>query len=427
MSLFLIFLALIAAGIPIAIAMGMVPFGYVIISGDFPITMLSYKMFDAIDNFCLIAVPLFILGGNLITQIGMTQKLVAFSNELVGRITGGLSHVNVVVSTLFGGLNGSAVGDAAAVGSILIKPMREAGFSKAYSAAVTAASGTISGIIPPSVPFIIFATAVPHMSIGALFVGGIVPGVMVCLLQCLAGYFISKHRHYPKITEPFHFSSFWKVSLEAVPALILVGIIIFGLRGGVFTPTEAGSIIVIYALLFGFVIYRTLNLKSFFSILRETAVTTGVIFLVIGSAGPFMWLLTRMGATQTLTQSLLSLTSNPVLWWVLVAIFLLIAGMVMDTVANLLILSPIVFLAAKNMGFDPFVSSIAIVILLIVGTSSPPVGISLFVTCAIAEERIEKASLDVIPFLLGPIIVVAILLCFPELAKIVPRLFGFMV
>jgi len=427
MQFFLTFLVLIAIGLPISIAMGMVPFGYLGITHKYPFAILVYKMFDVIDNFCLIAVPLFILGGNLITAIGVTEKLLGFCNEIVGRFRGGLSHVNVLTSTIFGGLNGSAVGDAAAVGSILIRPMKKMGYSGAYAAAVTAASGTISGIIPPSIPFIILASSVPNISIGALFIGGIIPGILICVGQCAAGYVVARVRNYPKLSDPFELAKFFRMTWDALPALLLVGLIIGGLRSGVFTPTEVASVIVTYALFLGFVVYRNLNFAILLKTLHETAITTGVIFLVIGCAGPFMWLLTRLGVTETLSRSLLGVTVNPVLWWIIVSAFLLVAGMLMDTVANLLIVGPIVYGAFEPLGFDPFVGSIAMVILLTMGTTTPPVGISLFVTSSIAEETIERVSVEVIPFIIPEIVVVMLILLFPGLAKFLPQLFGYIV
>ena len=427
MLLMLSFLFLIVIGFPIAMAIGIVVMGYDIIWREFPLTMIPYKMFDIMDNFCLIAVPIFILGGVLVTKIGITEKLIVISNQMVGRITGGMSHVNVLVSTLFGGLNGSAVGDAAAVGSILIKPMKKMGFSSGYSAAVTAASGTISAIIPPSIPFIVYASVVSEVSIGALFIGGIVPGVMICVAQCFAGYFVSVHRKYPKITEPFVLRQFIKDLLLATPALILVAIIIFGLRSGVFTPTEVASVIVVYAMVLGFVVYRNLTLKTLFEALYEAALTTGMIFLIIACAAPFMWIITKIGITESICSTLLGLSDNGFIWWTIVAAFLLVVGMIMDITANLLILGPIVFTAAKGLGFDPLVSSIVIVLLLLMGIATPPVGIALYATCAIAEEGIEKASIEVIPFILAEVCVVALILVFPELVKFLPRVFGYVV
>ncbi len=187
MWLIVFFFLIIIVGFPIALALGVVPAGYVLITGEYPLTIVPFMMYERVNNFSLIAIPLFIFGGNVISKIGVTEKLIAFSNEIVGRLRGGLSHVNVLVSTLFGGLNGSAVGDAAAVGSIIIKPMIKTGFPPGYSAAVTAISGTISSIIPPSIPFILYTAAVPEVSIGALFIGGIVPGVMMCFGQCVDG------------------------------------------------------------------------------------------------------------------------------------------------------------------------------------------------------------------------------------------------
>lgn len=427
MSLFVLFFVLILIGLPIAVAMGIVPFCYVLLTSVCPVPLLAYKIYDAIDSFSLIAIPLFILGGNLITETGITQRLIVFSNELVGRVRGGLSHVNVVVSTILGGLNGSAVADAAAVGAVLIKPMKAMGMSGSYAAAVTACGGTIAAIIPPSIPFILYAASVPEMSVGALFIGGILPGVLICILMCVAGYLIAWYRGYPRVTDPFSMRKFLKAAWDALPALVLVGFVVLGLRSGVFTPAEAGAVITVFALAFGLLVYRNLTMRQLIKVLHETTVMTGIVFLVIGSAGPFMWVLTRIGAVESFTQSFLNLSNNAVVWWTVVIIFLLIAGMFMDTVANLVILSPIIFSAAKSMGFDPFVSSLAIVIILIIGTVTPPVGVSLFVTAAIAEAPIEKAGIEAIPFLLCEVLVVVIILCFPDLAKFIPRLFGYQV
>ena len=425
MSLFLFFLILLTLGVPIAIAMGVVPFVYVIFSDICPNCLLGYKMYDSVDSFTLIAVPLFMLGGNLVSVVGMTQKIINFADQIVGRIRGGLSHVNVLVSTILGGLNGSAVADVAAVGAILIKPMKKNGMKGSYAAAVTSVGGAIAAIIPPSIPFIIYATSVGDISIGALFVGGILPGICICCLMIVTGYIISVKRGVPKSEGKFEIKKFFKASIEASPALILVAIVIIGLRGGMFTPTEAGSIIVFYSLFVGIIIYKNLTLKILTNVLKETAVMTGVVFLVISAAGPFMWVLTRIGSINSLTDFFINLTTNPVLWWIGVFIFLLVAGMIMDTVANLIILSPIVYEAAKSMGFDPFVSSLVIAILMILGTVTPPVGVSLFVSSAIAEESIEDTGKEAIPFVCCVLFVLVIMLLFPNFTKFVPRLFGY--
>ena len=426
MSLFLVFLVLLVLGIPIAIAMGVVPFVYVFSTGVCPVSLLGYKLYDAVDSFTLIAVPLFMLGGNLVSATGMTHKIIAFADQIIGRITGGLSHVNVLVSTILGGLNGSAVADVAAVGAILIKPMKENGMKGSYAAAVTSVGGAIAAIIPPSIPFIIYATSIADISVGALFVGGILPGIIICILMIITGYIISVKRKIPKRTEEFEFKKLLKATFEALPALILVGIVIIGLRGGMFTPTEAGSIIVFYSLLVG-LINRKLTLKKLADLLLETSIMTGVVFLVISAAGPFMWVLTRIGSIDSLTNFFINLTDVPVLWWAGVFVFLLVAGMIMDTVANLIILSPIVYEAAKSMGFDPFVSSLVICILLILGTVTPPVGVSLFVSSAIAEETIENTGIEAIPFILCVLLVLVALLVFPDFAKFVPKLFGYQI
>ena len=427
MVLFVLFFVLIALGMPIAIAVGIVALGYNVATGTFPFTIIPYKMFDIINNYSLIAVPIFIFAGALVTRIGVTEKLVELGNELVGRIRGGMSHVNVVASTMFGGLNGSAVGDAAAVGSILIPAMKKHGFSKGYSAAVTAAGGTIAAIIPPSIPMIVFASVVPEISIGALFISGIIPGILICISMCVAGYIVSVKRNYPKIETPFKLKKLIADFVQAIPALILVAIIIFGLRSGVFTPTEIASVIVVYALILGVFIYRNLTVEQFFAALYETVMTTGIVFLIIACAAPFMWMVTKIGVTESICSALLGISTNPFIWWIVVAVFLLFAGMVMDITANLLILGPIVFTAAQKLGFDPLITALVIVMILLMGIATPPVGIALYATCAIADESIEKASVEIIPFLIAEGIVVALIIIFPEIAKFLPRLFGYVV
>ena len=425
MFLFIIFLVLVALGIPIAIALGFVPFGYFLVTAKYPMSVLAYKMYDAIDNFTLIAIPLFILGGNLVTSIGLTEKLVNLCNELVGRIRGGLSHCFVLASTIFGGMNGSAVADTAAMGSLLIKPMIKMGFSRGYAAALAASAGTISALIPPSIPFILFATAVPSMSIGALFIGGILPGILVCIFMIIAGYLISRHRKYPKITTPFTIGRLLKVTVSALPALVLVVIILLGLRSGFFTPTEVAGVVVVYSLVFGFFFYRNLNLKILVENLYEAAMTTGIVFLVLACAGPFMWLLTVMGVAEQFTNALMGMTTIPLIWWFVVVVILLVAGMVMDTNANLLIIAPIVYQSAVGLGFDSFCSALAICITLLVGVVTPPVGISLFVAASVAETSIEECSLEIIPFVLCEVILVPSILFFPDAFKYLPRLFGY--
>lgn len=427
MFLFYFFLILISIGFPIALAMGIVPFAYVLITGEFPMKVLPYKMFEVLENFSLIAIPLFLLGGSLVTRIGLTEKLVNFSNELVGRMTGGLSHVNVLVSTIFGGLNGSAVADTAAVGSILIKPMIKMGFSRAYTAAVTACGATISAIIPPSIPFILFCTSVPNISIGALFISGIIPGILICFFMCLAGYFISKRRNYPKLETPFALKKLWVSTIDVLPALLLVGIVVGGLRSGVFTPTEAASVIVVFCLFWGFLVYRNLNFSILVDALVETTLIIGTIFLIIGCAGPFMWVLTRIGANDTISFALAGVSASPVIWWTVAIVIMLVAGMIMDTVANILILSPFFFEAAVAQGTDPLVSAFAISVVFLIGTVTPPVAISIYVAAAIAEEKIEKIGMEIIPFVIAELAVVALALIFPELVKFLPRAFGYKV
>ena len=425
MLLFLVFFILLAGGFPIAISLGIVPLGYVLSTNEFVTAVVAYKMFDGLDKYTLTAIPLFILGGNLVTSVGLTDRLITFSNELIGRVRGGLSHVNVIVSTMFGGLNGSAVGDAAAVGSILIEPMKRSGFSKGYASAVTACSGTISGIVPPSVPFIIYASVVPGISIGALFIGGILPGIMICFGQCVVGYILSVRRDYPRIKTTFKWRRFINTTFSASPALILVVIIIGGLRSGVFNPTEIGSVICVYAITFGFFVNRELSIRSLCDCLYKTTVDLGIIILVVACAAPFMWLLIKTGTIETISSFFGGFTDNMMLWWLIVGIFLLISGCVMDPVANLLIVGPVIHVAATQIGLDPFTSSLVIVIILIMGVATPPVGISLFVTSAISGASIEDTSREVIPFLIPIVITVIILIVFPDVAKLLPRLFGY--
>ncbi len=426
MYLILIFLLVIFIGYPVGFALFLMPIAYILISGHHNLDITAFTMYWSLNNFSLLAIPLFIFAGAVINAIGLTDDLVAFSKQLVGRIRGGLAHMNIAVSTLFGGLNGSIVADTATVGSIMIPAMKKEGYSGAFSAAVTAASSSIGAIIPPSIAMIIYAT-MTGISIGAMFIGGIFAGILMCFLQMVAAYIVSKKRKYPKYTIPFNFKEFIITFLKAMPAIIAVMIIVFGMRSGAFTATEAAAIVCTYVLFLGFVWYRNLTINKLLECAFDTILLSGGILIILGAAGPFMWVLTTDKMIADMLDALSFLTTSPTLTYLFLIISIIFAGMVMESTANCLITGPILAKIAISAGLDPFIVAFIIIIGITMGPVTPPVGISLYTAAGISKEKIEKISIDVIPFLIADLIALILVILFPAIVKFLPTILGYKV
>jgi tripartite ATP-independent transporter DctM subunit len=404
--------------------MALLPTAYIAITDVVPLTAVPYQMYTALDKFPLVAVPLFLLAGELMNLGAVTERLLELSRELVGRIRGGLSHITIMMSMLFASLNGSAVASTATIGGIMIPAMKRSGYSSSFSASVTAVSSTIGGIIPPSIAIVLFAS-VTNKSVGKLFSAGILPGVLVGLMFMAVAYVISVRRNYERYEVPFSVLALLKAFLRAILALSLPLILYFGIVGGVFTPTEAGAVVCFLAFLLGKFIYRTLSWRSFWDAIRRTVRLTAAIFIIIAAAGPFSWLLTSLGALQGLEAWLVGFEQNRLLFMVAFLAVILVAGMLADIVANLIILGPTLLAAAEKIGISDTQASMVICVGFLLGTVTPPVGICYFTAARIAEEKLEKVAVGLLPFIGAEVVLLILILLVPPLTGFIPELAGF--
>jgi tripartite ATP-independent transporter DctM subunit len=416
--------AFILLGAPIGFVMAILPTVYIAVTDVVPLTAVPYQMYTSLNKFPLVAVPMFLLAGELMNLGAVTDRLLHLSREIVGRIRGGLSHITIVMSMLFASLNGSAVASTATIGGIMIPAMKKAGYSAPFSAATTAVSSTIGGIIPPSIAIVIFASA-NNLSVGKLFSAGILPGITVGLLFMLVAYVISVRRNYERLEEPFRVAVLLRAFVRALLALSLPVILYFGIVGGIFTATEAGAVVCFLAFVIGKFIYRTLTWADVLTALRRTVRMSAAIFIIIAAAGPFSWLLTRLGALQGLEAWLLQFQANPVLFVVAFLAVIVIAGMLADIVANLIILGPTLLVAAAAAGMSETQASMVICVGFLLGTVTPPVGICFFAAARIAGDKLERVAVAMLPFIAMEFVLLLLIILFPPLTQWIPKLAGF--
>lgn len=414
------FLTFLVLGIPIAFVLGLTSFVALLYSGNIPFLLIPKEMFSGTDSFPLLAVPFFILAGNLMNAGGITRRLIHFCNILLGYIRGGLALVNVVASMFFAGITGAAVADTSALGSILIPAMTREKYDRDFSAAVTAASSTVGPIIPPSIPMVILGT-VGELSVGALFLAGVVPGILVGLSLLAVSYIISVKRDYPK-EKIKSLKEFLFGLKDALLALLMPGIILGGILGGIFTPTEAAVVAVVYAFLISCLIYREIRWRDLPRVLIDSVVTTSIIMLVIANSAIFGWILANHQVPQTVAQIFLSISSNKWVLLLLINIFLLFVGTFMETTASLIILTPILLPLAIKVGIDPIHFGLVMVLNLVIGLITPPLGVCLFIACSIAKITLEQIVKAILPFLIAAIGVLFLVTYVPELVLFLPRM-----
>lgn len=417
--LFLVFFVTLVAGLPIAFCLGVSSVAYLACS-DYSLELVPSKMYNGIDSFVLLAIPGFILAGNLMNHSGISRRLISFCNALLGHIHGGLGLANVGSSMLFAGISGTAVSDTASMGTIMIPAMEKEGYDVDFACAVTATSSTVGPIIPPSLPMIIAGT-ISNLSVGKLFLAGAIPGFILGAGLMAMTWGISVKRNYPrgeKSTLPEIFRSF----LGAFWALLMPVIILYGIVGGTFTPTEASVIAVIYALFVGLVIHRELPWKKIPEIVLESTITTASLMVLVGFAALFGWILTVEQVPQAIASSILSISDNKFVVLILINLILLVVGAFMETIAALMILFPVLLGVATGVGVDPIQFGVIVVLNLVIGLTTPPVGVCLFVASSIGDislSRIAKASF---PFLLVSLAVLALVTFVPALSTFLPSL-----
>ena len=417
--LFVVFLACIVLRMPIAFSLGFSSFIYILFS-DIPLSILPERMFSGIDSFVILCVPGFILAGNLMNVGGITDRIIHFCMALIGHVRGGLGLANVGSSMVFAGISGTAISDTVSIGSVMIPAMIKRGYDAEFSAAVTASSSTDGPIIPPSQPMVIAGT-VTGLSVSRLFVAGIIPGLLLGFGLGIVSYLISVKRNHPKEDRlPFRevirsfFSAFW--------AILMTLIILGGIMGGFFTPTEAAMIAVFYALIVGFFVYGELKLAALPKIIFDSAVTTASLMVLVGFANVFAWILTSEEIPLMVTQAMLSISSGPTGYIILVNILLVFVGMFMETIAALMILMPILLKPAIALGIDPIQFAIMCVLNLVIGLTTPPVGVCLFVASSIAKISVGRLSVALIPFIAVSLLVLLLVSFVPQVTLFLPNL-----
>jgi len=424
-SVAIIFFALLVLGVPIGFTLGLAGLSglYFMDSGVGLFSMAPLQYFSGLNMFTLMAMPFFIFAGELMNRGGITARLVHFSKILAGNVRGGLAHANIIASVFFAGMTGAAVSDTAAIGTMLIPAMVDDGYDADFSAAVTAASSIIGPTIPPSNMMVIYGSLM-NVSIAGLFAAGFLPGLTLAGLLMLMTTYLSYKRGYPK-----GLKSNFKEKLvgfkNAIIPLLMPVIILGGILSGVFTPTEAAAIAVLYALVIGFFVLKTLTMKDIAPMLIKTARITGVVFLIIGAAGILSWVLAINQVPQAIASFLLATTNSPKLILLMILILMLIVGMFMDIAAALIILGPILHPIAVGIGMDPIHFGMVMVLSLNIALMTPPVGACLFVACSISKISLAQLSKAIWPYIIMEVLCLFLIAYIPEISLFFPRLLGF--
>ena len=416
------FFGLLFIGVPISFSLSVSSFLAVAITGSIPVMTLVQKTFRAIDSFTLLAIPFFVFAGNVMARGGVSKRLTDMAATMVGRMPGGLAHITTLSSTFFGAISGSAPATTSAIGAVMVPQMEDYGYKKSFTAAVAAASGTIGLIIPPSNTMVMFGT-LANVSVGKMFIGGVVPGLIMSAVIIAINYVISKKRGY-RGSDKISGKAILMAFRNGIWAILMPVIILGGIYSGVFTPTEAAAVAVMYGILVSAFVYRNMGWKAFKGVLASSAASTASIMFLIANAHIFSYLLTSEQIPQKLAALMLSITTNPLIVKLLVMVVLLIAGCFLDNAVAVILLTPILYPAMASLGVDLVYFGVLLVFVLAIGQVTPPVGLCLFVACDIGKVKIEEISKEVIPYIIG-LIGVALLLVFCEpLVLFLPTLAG---
>ena len=414
------FAVLLFAGAPVFVVLALPSALYLIVEG-LPLELVPQRIFTGIDIFLLLAIPLFMLAGEVMNTGRLTDRLVAFSQALVGRVRGGLAMVNVLTSMLFAGITGSAAADASAIGSMMIPMMSRQGYPPAFSVSVTAASSIVGPIIPPSIVFIMYGV-LASTSIIDLFLAGVVPGILLGLSQILVIQLVAKRRGFAP-GEPTSAAKVATTGRRAVPAMVLPFIILGGILGGVFTPTEAGAVAVLYGFLVAGLLYRRISGQAVLRMGLNVGRSLGELMLIIGASNLLAWILVSEQVPVRIAEGMLWISSDPVVLLLLINLLLFFVGMFLDTFPALIILTPILLPIARTIGVEPLHLGVIMVLNLMVGTVTPPVGVCLFIACNIGKVAVEAAIKEILPFIAASMAVVLLITFVPELSTTLPALF----
>ena len=419
----LVFVVLLLLGMPVSFSLGLAALAAILYEG-LPLFLIVRKMYAGIDVFVLVAVPLFVLAANIMNASGITDRLIRFADLLVGRVPGGLGHTNVLASTFFAGISGTALADASGLGAVEIKMMEKAGYDRAFSAALTAASAIVGPIIPPSIMMIIYSFIAGNVSIISMFVAGIVPGIIISLALMVMVYVISVRRGYPRRTTRIPLGEAAKIVKDGLVAIVMPLIIVAGIRTGIFTPTEAAGAAVFYALVVGFFVTRQLTLTALPAILLESFVLSAAIFLIVATASVVAYLLTVEQVGVVVAEGITTVTNEKWLFLLMTMLLFLALGAVMEPVAAMIIAVPIFAPLATQFGIDPLHFGILVIVNLSIGCITPPVGTSLYAVAAVARIDIESLARAVLPFIALEVCMLLLLAFVPDVTLSLPRLLG---
>jgi len=411
---------LLIIGVPVGIALAGSSMLWVLISGSVPDFVVIHRMVNGVDSFPLLAIPFFILAGNLMNSAGITNRIFAFATASIGWLRGGLGHVNIIASVLFAGMSGAAVADAGGLGTIEIKAMRDAGYDDDFAVAVTAASSTIGPIIPPSLPMVIYGV-MASASVGQLFAAGFIPGLLMAVALMLMVAWYAKKRNYPR-DKRFSIRLLGKTFVRAFLSLLTPVIIVGGILSGAFTPTEAAISACVYALFLGIVVYRTLTWKRLLHVSMDTIETSAIILFIVAAASIFAWILTSNRVTEHFASILMGMTDNPFLILLMLNLVLFVVGCFMETVAAITILVPVLLPIAVGVGVDPVHFGVIMVLNLMIGLLTPPVGMVLYVLSRVAGISFERCSAATLPFLFPLVAVLVIITFVPIFSMWLPTL-----
>ncbi|OPL08481.1 MAG: C4-dicarboxylate ABC transporter permease [delta proteobacterium ML8_F1] len=420
-TLFLLFFVLLVFNLPIASALGLASV-ITLLTFDLPTRVYAYTMFSATAKFTLLAIPFFILAGMIMERAGISRRLIDFANKSVGHLRGGLAIVTVLTSSFFAAISGSGPATVAALGSILIPAMDEEGYDKGMASALVATSGAIGIIIPPSIAFVVYGV-VAQVSIGKLFIAGIVPGLLFGLSLIVMSLIVS--RKYELKTHKVASPKEMLISLKnAFWGLMTPIIILGGIYSGIFTPTEAAGVVVFYGLFVGFFIYKELKVRDLFDLLVDASISSATVMLIVASASVFAWLITTQGVANNIANAMMSLTTNPIIILLMINIFLLVAGMFIDAISAMYILLPIFIPILNSVGVDLTLFGVIMTVNLAIGQVTPPVGVNLYVACGISKIGMNQISRSVVPFLIASIIALMLITYIPAIALWLPDFMG---
>ncbi|MBA7576822.1 C4-dicarboxylate TRAP transporter large permease protein DctM [subsurface metagenome] len=411
--IFISFATLLLIGAPIGVALGLSSAVVTYTIMKIPLMIVVQRMFTAIDSFSFMAIPFFMLAGSFMASGGVTKRLVEFANSLVGFITGGLALVVAVTGMFFAAISGSSAATTAALGATLFDEMERKGYKRDFAAAIIAAGGTVGIVIPPSITLVVFGVTA-GVSIGDLFLGGFAPGIIMGVSMCILSYFLCKKKGL-KGTGRLSLINIIKSFKDSFFALMMPVIILGGIYGGIFTPTEAAAVAAVYGLIIGFFVYRELTIKNLPSVILKAAVSTTVIMFIVGGANLFGWILTNARVPHSVAMFMTSISSSHIVFLMLVNILLLFVGTLVNASAAVVILVPILFPVAMSFGINPIFFGVLMIVNLAIGCITPPVGLDLFVVCGITKLPIEKVTKAIFPYLVVLILDLLVITYFPQI------------